>query len=437
LRPVAEPPWKRHEGRRLTTANMTLLERYIFRIAATAFAVCLGALTAVIWLSSALKEMDLVSGKGQTILVFLKVTLLTLPALIMIIAPVALFAAVLYALNKLNGDSELIVMNAAGMSPLRVARPLGILTIFVAFMVGYITIFAMPSSFRDLRDMLTKIRADVVTKFLQEGRFTTLDKGITFHYREKTPSGAMLGIFIHDGRDAARQTTYLAERGQIVETGGGAFMVLEQGSVHRLAGPEKPAANASARPSLDAARQGDAETAIVAFSRYSIDLDQFTPDMDKVVYKPRERRTSELLNVDPNELYAKLQAGRFRAELHERFAAPIYALTSMMIAFAALGGAKTTRQGRGAAVAGAVIAMIAVRIAGFGANSLAVRSSSFTALIYAVPIGASVVAGALAWRTMLGAAHTPAWAKTAGLLAENALDATRARIPARFRPAAS
>ncbi|MGL4241948.1 MAG: LPS export ABC transporter permease LptF, partial [Beijerinckiaceae bacterium] len=363
---------------------MTLLERYIFRMAAVAFLVCLGALTGVIWLSSALKEMDLVSGKGQTLLVFLKVTLLTLPALVMIIAPVALFVAVLYTLNKLNSDSELIVMSAAGMSPMRVARPLGILTIFVAIIVGYITIFAMPSSFRDLRDLVTRIRADVVTKFLQEGRFTTLDKGITFHYREKSASGAMLGILIHDGRDATKQTTYLAERGQIVESNGSAYMVLEKGSVHRMA-------NAST------------DNAIVAYDRYAIDLDQFSPETDKIVYKPRERTTYELLNVDPNEIYAKLQAGRFRAELHERFAAPFYALASMLIAFAALGGAKTTRQGRGAAVAGAVIAVVALRIAGFGASSVAIRSAALTPLIYLVPIGASAAAGIFAWRTMLGA----------------------------------
>lgn len=383
---------------------MTLLERYIFRMASVAFLVCLGALTGVIWLSSALKEMDLVSGKGQTILVFLRVTVLTLPALLMIIAPVALFVAILHTLNKLNGDSELIVMNAAGMSPMRLARPLGLLTVLAAILVGYITIFAMPSSFRDLRDLLTKIRADVVTKFLQEGRFTTLDRGITFHYREKTPSGAMLGILIHDGRDATKQTTYLAERGQIVESDGTTYMVLEKGSVHRMA-------NASS------------DNAIVAYDRYAIDLDQFSPEADKVIYKPRERTTWELLNVDPNEIYAKLQAGRFRAELHERFSAPIYAFASMAIAFAALGGAKTTRQGRGAAVAAAVIAVVALRIAGFGAQSLAVRSAAFTALIYVVPIGATLAASIFAWRSLLGAAHTPAWAKSLATRAEQRLDA--------------
>jgi lipopolysaccharide export system permease protein len=370
--------------------GLNLLERYIFRTAASAFALCLGALTGVIWISSAIREMDLVSGKGQTLLVFLQVTLLTLPALIMIIAPIALFAAVLYALNKFNTDSELIVMNAAGMAPIKVAKPLGMLTVLVAFMVGYITLFAMPDSFRSLRDMLTKIRADVVTKFLQEGRFTTIDKGITFHFREKSPSGTMLGILIHDARDPARQSTYLAERGQIVESNGSSYIILESGSVHRQ-------------------QEASRDNAIVAYDRYAIDLDQFGADGEKTVYKPRERSTFDLLNVDPGDVYAKIQAGRFRAELHERFANPVYPLACMMIGFAALGGAKTTRQGRGTAIAAAVIAMVALRIAGFGASSLATRSALWVPLIYLVPVGSTLIAAVLSWRSMAGVVRTPAF----------------------------
>ena len=51
------------------------------------------------------------------------------PALVLVIAPAALFIAVLYALNKLNSDSELIVMSAAGALALsRLMRPFAIKT---------------------------------------------------------------------------------------------------------------------------------------------------------------------------------------------------------------------------------------------------------------------------------------------------------------------
>src|SRR5262249_28452667 len=147
---------------------MPLIERYILRNAALAFAACLLALTLVIWITQALRELDLLTGKGQTIIMFLMVTGLSLPALVTVIAPVALFIATIYALNKLNGDSELIVMSAAGMPPARLLRPFVALMLVVAVMVGAMTLWLMPASFLGLRDLITKIRADFVANIVKE-----------------------------------------------------------------------------------------------------------------------------------------------------------------------------------------------------------------------------------------------------------------------------
>src|SRR3712207_1928378 len=125
---------------------MTLLERYILKNTFNAFAACLVALTGVIWITQALRELDLLTGKGQTLLIFLTVTGLSLPALISVIAPVALFLATIYTLNKLNGDSELIVMSAGGMPPQRLLRPFMALASFVCVVVAIISIYLMPAS---------------------------------------------------------------------------------------------------------------------------------------------------------------------------------------------------------------------------------------------------------------------------------------------------
>ncbi|WP_204270746.1 LptF/LptG family permease, partial [Escherichia coli] len=78
----------------------------------------------------------------------------------------------------------------------------------------------------------------------------------------------------------------------------------------------------------------------------------------------------------------------FRAELHDRLSAWLYPLALVFIAFAALGDPRTTRQGRGLAVASAVLAVVALRIAGFAATSAAARSQAAVAAIYAVPLAA-------------------------------------------------
>src|SRR6202521_5390704 len=96
------------------------IDRYIFRTVFGAFLLILLSLTGIIWITHALREIDLITNQGQTILVFLGITGLLIPILAQVIAPIAFVIAVVYAIDKLNGDAELVVMNAAGMSPWRV-----------------------------------------------------------------------------------------------------------------------------------------------------------------------------------------------------------------------------------------------------------------------------------------------------------------------------
>lgn len=350
---------------------MTLVERYILKIAVGAFLASLIGLTAVIWLTQALREFDLLTTKGQSILVFLTVTGLTIPSLVMLIAPFALFGAVLYTLNKLNGDSELIVMSAAGVSPRQLLRPFIALGVCVSLLIGSISLVLMPWSFREIRDLVTKIRADFLTRVVREGAFTTLDIGFVFHYRERDKGGALKGIFMQDRRDPARISSYLAETGETVEIDGQNYLVLEKGSVQRQAA-------------------GQRDPTIIVFERYALDLAQFAAAGDEG-YKPRERFTTEILwGMDPKDPYLVRFPGRFRAELHDRFANPLYAFSAVLVAFAALGRARTTRQGRGAAIFAAVLAFGMIRLSGVGATTVNARTEAGLLLVYGIPLLSSV-----------------------------------------------
>ncbi|MFN3685525.1 LPS export ABC transporter permease LptF [Salinarimonas sp.] len=345
---------------------MTLLERYILRTTTGAFLAVLVGLTAVIWVTQALRELDLVTGKGQTILVFLAVTGLTLPALVTVIAPVALFIAAVYTLNKLNGDSEWVVATAAGASPLRLMRPFLALGGVVAVVVAINTLWLMPASFNELRHMITKIRADFVANLVREGQFTDLDRGITFSFRERS-GDALLGVFLQDRRDPERILVYIAERGIAADVGEQSFLLLERGSVHRLV-------------------PGRADGSIVTFERYAVDLAAFAGEQGTIFYKPREQSTAALFAPDPADPFFQAAPGRFRAELHDRLTAWLYPLGSIVIAFAALGQAVTTRQGRGAAIAAAVGGMALARVAGFAASSAAVGSPWGLIGVWGAPI---------------------------------------------------
>jgi lipopolysaccharide export system permease protein len=358
---------------------MTRLERYLFRNASIATLVCLLALAGMIWISQAVRELDLVTGRGQTLLLFLQATALLLPSLVMIIAPIALFIGALYTLNKFNGDSELIVMSATGMRPRSLVRPFALLSVLVAVFCLMLTTWIMPQSARALRVIVTQVRADVITRILEEGRFVEMEKGVVFHYRSKTEDGGLKGVLFQDRRAPDIVATYLAEVGRVVEIDDAGYLVLERGSLQRQNVKEE-------------------ENAVVGFDRYAVDLEQLSGADPKVVYRPRERRTLDLLTTSYDDPRLKSAPGRVRSELHDRFSAPLFALAAGAIAFAALGAPRTTRQGRGLAIFIAIVVIVLLRSGAFGASTLAVRTPYGVWLMYALPLGATVAALIFAFR---------------------------------------
>src|ERR1700758_1158004 len=102
---------------------MGMIGRYMFRTTMVAFLISLISLTVVIWFTQAMRDFDLITSERQTLFVFIGITGMIVPLLVMIIAPIALLLASAHVLARLGQDSEVVVMNAAGLSPWRLLMP--------------------------------------------------------------------------------------------------------------------------------------------------------------------------------------------------------------------------------------------------------------------------------------------------------------------------
>ena len=191
-----------------------LINRYIFRQTASAVLMILISLTLIVWLTSILKEIKLLTSEGQTFILFLKITALALPNLIVTVAPVAFLIASLHSLNRLNGDSELIVLSAAGASVWRLFVPYFALAVVVSVSVLAANIFVIPKAARLLNEYVSKVRADLLSQVMQPGEFTDLEPGLTFHMRDKGKDGELLGVVVRDERDPKMATTVVADSGR-------------------------------------------------------------------------------------------------------------------------------------------------------------------------------------------------------------------------------
>jgi lipopolysaccharide export system permease protein len=382
--------------------------RYIFRTTFGAFLVVLTSVTALMWITQALRNIDLMTSQGQNMLVFIGITGLIIPLLVLLIAPIALMIAVAHILNRLGNDSELIVMNAAGMSPRRVFMPFAAVGVVVSLIVAVIAFYVSPKCLRELRRWATEVRAEVVTNNIQPGQFLPLEGGkLTIHVRERKANGTLVGVMVDDQRDPKERTTIVAENGDFLTNERGVYMILQNGTVQRQE-VEKRDPN------------------IVRFKDYAFDLSRLSAGMSNIAFSPQERLPSELFNPSPDDPILKSQPGALLAELHNRITSPLYPLAFLVITFAYLGAPRTTRQSRAMSLVSATLMAAVLRAIGFVG---AVSGARYPALLFA-PYLALLLTFALGL-----------WGITRGLIIEppafimNAIEAVTEAFARRFAQA--
>jgi lipopolysaccharide export system permease protein len=353
---------------------MGSIGRYIFRATFGAFLLVLISLTVAVWITQALRDFDLVTNQGQTILLFIGITSLIIPLVVLVITPIALVIAVAHILHKLSADSEIVVMNGAGMSPRRLLLPFLAVTAVVTLMLVAVSAYVAPQSLRMLREKIIEARADLLSNIVQPGRFSQIERNLAFHIRERRPNGLLVGILLDDRRDDKERVTILAEQGEIVKTERGSFLILEDGSIQRHEVKQR-------------------DPSIVRFQRYAFDLSQFATGPLVIKYTVRERYLWQLLWPDPNDPQFKEERAQFWAELHDRILGLLYPIAFVVIAYAFLGAPRTTRQSAAWPITAVVASVGALRLLGFVGTFLTIRYPPAAALQYLALAGA--IGGAL------------------------------------------
>ncbi len=349
-----------------------ILSRYLFRQAMGAVLLILLSLTGIVWIALALRQLNLVTSQGQDVWLFIKMTLLALPNLMALIAPIALLVATIHVLNRLSGDSELIVMTAGGATIWNIARPLLLVACFVAAAVALVNHYAMPWSLRLLREYVIQVRTDLITQVIQPGKFSSPENNLTFHIRDRAQDGELKGLVMHDARDQKQVSTFLAERGWIIKQGTDAFLLMETGHILRRSAVNEP-------------------VRIIEFKTYAIDLARLESKESGPELKPRERYYAELVNPAPDDVLARTQPGLLRAELHERFSSPLYPFAFVLVAVAFVGQSQTTRQNRVQAIVAAFMLAAGSRLGGLAGINLVTLRPSNAWIAYAIPLAIIIV----------------------------------------------
>lgn len=275
-------------------------------------------LVLVYWINRAVVLFDQLIADGQSAGVFLEFTALSLPSVIRLALPIAAFAASVYVTNRMIGESEMVVVQATGYSPFRLARPV---LYFGLIAFGLMTVLMhalVPLSVGQLDDREAEIAQNVTARLLTEGQFQEPASGLTLYIREITPEGELRDLFLSDTRDPETEVIYTASQAYLVRTEGDAQLVM---------------------------RNGLAQTYRVETQRlFTTSFADFAFNIGALLkVKPADRRShSELMTwelLSPTQQIID-ETGRTRAQLlssgHNRFSQSLLALVAALLGFAAL-----------------------------------------------------------------------------------------------------
>ena len=294
-------------------AHVTRLDRYVFRQLLVALVAATTALVALIWLTQSLRLVELVVNRGLSLRVFLHLTGLLIPGFVSVILPITTFVVVQFVYQRLDGDRELTVMRAAGLSQLALSRPALGLAAVATLVCLVLNIWIVPSSYAAFREYQFAIRNRLAAFLLQEGVFTAISDQLTVYVRSRDPDGTLRGILVEDDRQANTRATILAETGRLVDTGSTPRVQLFRGS----------------REEID---KTTGRLDVLTFAENAIDLADASKATEVRYRDTTEMTLGELLHPDPAEITNPRDRGKFTVEANRRLSAPFTALGFSLVA---------------------------------------------------------------------------------------------------------
>lgn len=290
------------------------------------------SLTSIVWLTQALRFIDFIVNQGISITVFLHLTLLLIPSLLLMILPPAFFCSVLFVYNKLKMDSELIVMQSAGLSRWRLGRPALQVGLAITLLGYTIAMYFQPVSYTRFKDMQSFLRNSYVSLLLQEGVFSNPVNGLTVFIRERDRDGILHGILVHDNRIEGSQVTMMAEEARLMETPQGPRFLLVRGNRQEM-------------------HQG--RLSFLTFDDYTMDISFYTQSIKTRFPDAQELFLYDLLKPDPR--LTPQENNKRYAEAQQRILWPAYTMNLTLLALAILLSGQFNRRGHWQRIATAIL----------------------------------------------------------------------------------
>jgi lipopolysaccharide export system permease protein len=194
----------------------TLLDRYIFTELLSPFGVSLAALCFVVFTTKLLSLVELMISKGVGIVAVLEVFAHLMPSFLVLTLPIAGIIASITAFGRLSFDKELVAMQAAGLSLMRLTRPVLLFALLVFGLTLWLAQWGQPWSSLNLKKVALNLLRDQLVLALERGTFNEPIPKMVIYVPDGTPEQATTGIFVSDERNAEDPRIIVAQQYEVL-----------------------------------------------------------------------------------------------------------------------------------------------------------------------------------------------------------------------------
>ena len=347
---------------RVKLPGMRVLDRYLVTELVSPFGFGLALFTFFLLIDRIYHLTELVITKGVPFYLVLQLLAFMMPSFLAHTLPMALLVAVLLAGGRLAGDLEIIAFKAAGVSVLRLFRPIVLCAVLVMSVTGLLTLVLNPLANEEFQRQLFRILQSRAITGLQERVFTATFGDVIIYVEEVSASQvALRGLLVSDERDPKISRIITAREGRLLtdEANRRITLRLINGAVNEadiLPAAPPPLPGVEQSPTGGAAAPSRYRYTNFAIYDMSLSFDTPLRTAARMEKPERDLRLGALL-ARIEELAAD-RHGRvpYEVELHKRFAFPVAALVFALVAFPL--AVRSHRGGRSIALAASLVILV-------------------------------------------------------------------------------
>ena len=377
---------------------MPVLDGYLLRELLSPFLIGGALFTFFLIIDRIYHLTDLVITKGVPFPLVMQLLVFMMPSFLAHTLPMALLVAVLLAGGRLAGDLEIIAFKAAGVSVMRLFRPVLTAALVVTAVTAALTLVINPIANREFQRQLFRILQSKAVSGLQERVFNPTFGDVVVYVEDVKPAQAALhGLLVSDERDPRISRIITAREGRLLtdEENRRITLRLLNGAVNETDVVPGTGAAQVGGPAPPRAAIPPLRYRYTAFSVYDMSL-----AIDSPLRGPARTDKPER-DLGVGDLRARIDAladdaperRAYVVEWHKRFAFPMAAIVFALVAFPL--AVRSHRGGRSVALLGSLVILVAYYLVSGTLESSALKGRLPPVLAIWAPNAAFFVAGLL------------------------------------------